>query len=219
MAHSTPDPQPAAVLAVIFDYGKVLSLPPTDADWQRLAAACGVLPVERFQQAYWRFRDGYDLNETNAFEYWNQVAVTAGRQLDKARVRQITALDNAQWTRPNLSMVELSRRLRRTGVRTAVLSNMQVDMLAALRAKFPWLDEFEARLYSCEIDVVKPHPEAYLLACRGLGCEPSHTLFLDDKQVNVDGALSAGLQAFLFDAPERQRQVEELLRARYTRGV
>jgi len=213
VAQPPAHPAPVPVHAVIFDYGKVLSLAPTEADWQQLASACGILPVERFQQAYWRFRDEYDLRAVTAFEYWNLVAATAGHRLDEATVRRITALDNGQWTRPNLSMVELARRLRRAGMRTAILSNMQVEMLAALRAKFAWLNEFEAQLYTCEIGVVKPQAEIYLLACRAVSCEPAYALFLDDKQGNIDGALNAGLQALLFDTPERQTLVESYLRA------
>ena len=203
-----------AVRGVIFDYGKVLSLPPTAADWQRLADACGIAPVERFQQLYWQFRDAYDVNVSDAFQYWNEVGAAAGRSYDRVKVIHLVALDNEQWTRPNENMVELSRRLRRAGIKTAVLSNIQWDMLAVMRAKFLWLDEFETRTYSCEHDIVKPDAEIYLLTCRNLGLDPKNVLFLDDKQVNIDGALRAGLQALLFDTPDRQPEVEGYLRAR-----
>ncbi|HEX8926742.1 MAG TPA: HAD-IA family hydrolase [Terriglobales bacterium] len=203
-----------AVLGVIFDYGKVLSLAPTAADWQRLADACDIAPVERFQQLYWQFRDAYDVNVTDAFQYWNEVGAAAGQSYDKVKVIHLIALDNNQWTRENHGMIELSRRLRRAGIKTAVLSNIQWDMLAVMRAKFAWLDEFETRTYSCEHNVVKPEAEIYLLTCRNLGLAPKNVLFLDDKQVNIDGAHRAGLQAMLFDTPDRQQEVESYLRAR-----
>ena len=203
-----------AVLGVIFDYGKVLSFAPTAADWQRLSDACGIAPVERFQHLYWQFRDAYDVNNIDAFEYWNQVGAAAGQSYDRVKVMHLVALDNNQWTRTNDSMIELSRRLRHAGIKTAVLSNIQWDMLAVMRARFDWLDEFQTRTYSCEHNIVKPEAEIYLLTCRNLGLEPKNVLFLDDKQVNIDGALRAGLQAMLFETPDRQPEVEAYLRAR-----
>lgn len=199
--------------AVIFDYGKVLSLAPTAADWQRLAAAAN-MSVDRFQEPYWGFRDDYDRATLNAFDYWSKVVAVGGGKLDLAWQKRLTELDNQQWTIQNDGMVELSRRLRQAGIKTGILSNMQFDMLAAMRAKFPWLNEFDSQIYTCEIGVVKPDAEAYLHTCHALGCAPENTLFIDDKQPNIDGAVRAGLQAIRFDSPAAQPDVEELLSTR-----
>ncbi len=194
--------------AVIFDYGKVLSLPPSDADWVALAAAAGV-PYEKFAGLYWGHRDAYDRREVNAAEYW---ALVAGRTLAENELTELIAMDDAQWTKENPEMVALSRELREAGVKTAVLSNMQADMLKVLRSKFRWLDEFGVQMYSCEVGMVKPTPELYLECTRRLGVEPKQSLFLDDKQPNIDGAEKAGLHALLFhgDRKEAEKKLEEL---------
>ena len=179
---------------MIFDYGKVLSLPPSDADWVALAAAAGV-PYDKFPGLYWGFRDAYDRRELDAAAYWSKVA---GQALPENQVTELIAMDDAQWTKENHEMVQLSRELRERGVKTAVLSNMQADMLKVLRAKFAWLAEFEVQMYSCEVGLVKPAPEIYLECTRRLGVEPGQSLFLDDKQPNIDGAEKAGLHALLF---------------------
>lgn len=179
---------------MIFDYGKVLSLPPSDTDWVALAAAAGV-PYERFSGLYWGFRDAYDRRELDASAYWSKVA---GQSLPENQVTELIAMDDAQWTKENHEMVQFSRELRERGVKTAVLSNMQADMLKVLRAKFAWLAEFEVQMYSCEVGMVKPAPEIYLECARRLGVEPGQSLFLDDKQPNIDGAVRVGLHAMLF---------------------
>jgi HAD superfamily hydrolase (TIGR01509 family) len=46
--------------------------------------------------------------------------------------------------------------------------------------------------------MVKPSPAIYQHAIEGLSVAPAEALFLDDKQVNVDGALAVGLHAELF---------------------
>jgi HAD superfamily hydrolase (TIGR01509 family) len=84
-------------------------------------------------------------------------------------------------------------------VKTAILSNMQPNMLVFMRKKFDWLGEFDVQMYSCEEGIVKPEPEIYLECCKRLGVAPANSLFLDDKEKNVDGAAKAGLQAMLFE--------------------
>lgn len=50
-------------------------------------------------------------------------------------------------------------------------------------------------VYSHEVGVAKPDPEAYALTARRLGVEPHEVLFLDDVEANVDAARAAGWHA------------------------
>jgi putative hydrolase of the HAD superfamily len=181
--------------AVIFDYGRVLSLPPSDADWEAFAAATD-LPVDTLHHRYWEFRDGYDRKEVSAADYWVKVA---GRELAENELIELVAMDDAQWTRVNDEMLHLARQLKEAGVKIAILSNMQTDMLKVMRAKFDWLPEFDVQMYSCEIGMVKPEREVYLECARRLGVEAAQSLFLDDKEKNVTGAAKAGMHALIFD--------------------
>jgi putative hydrolase of the HAD superfamily len=97
------------------------------------------------------------------------------------------------------------------GIKTAILSNMEFEMLAAMQAKFPWLSEFAVKIFSCEVRLTKPAVEIFLLTAADLRVDPDCALFLDDKQSNIDGARKAGMQAFLFDTPEKQVELEQLL--------
>lgn len=191
---------------MVFDYGTVLSFAPTEQEWQELAALAGNPPD--FQRCYWSYRDGYDRAAYGAASYWQAVA---RRPLDSATIAKLIELDNNMWTRLNPSMLALSRRLRQAEIKTAILSNMEFEMLAAMRAKFAWLNEFEAQIYSCEIRLAKPDPEIFLKIAAKLKIEPGQALFLDDKQPNLDGARQVGMQAFLFDVPEKQVELERLL--------
>jgi putative hydrolase of the HAD superfamily len=56
-------------------------------------------------------------------------------------------------------------------------------------------DLFETRFLSHELGLVKPDREIFEHVVDGLGCDPSEVLFLDDNQLNVDGARSVGLNA------------------------
>lgn len=58
-------------------------------------------------------------------------------------------------------------------------------------------DGFDETFLSFRTGLLKPDPEAYEHALDVLGSSPERTLFLDDNQVNVDGARAAGLRAEL----------------------
>jgi putative hydrolase of the HAD superfamily len=181
--------------AVIFDYGRVLSLSPSDADWAAFAVTTG-LPVEIFNHRYWEHRDLYDRKQVTSAEYWARVA---GPEVAGKKLAELIALDDAQWTKVNLAMLQRARQLKAAGVKIAILSNMQVDMLRVMRAKFDWLAEFDVQMYSCEVGLVKPDREVYLECLRRLSVQPSQALFLDDKQANVAGAEKVGIHTLLFD--------------------
>jgi putative hydrolase of the HAD superfamily len=193
--------------AVVFDYGRVLSYSPTPREWQELASTAG-RPHDEFKLDYWRYRDEYDRASCGAAAYWQAVA---RRPLDPRTLGKLIELDNQQWTRVNPDMLALARRLRKAGIKTAILSNMEFEMLAAMRAKFPWLNEFTVKMFSCEVGLIKPGVEIFLRLAAQLRVDPVCTLFLDDKPPNIDGARQAGMQAFLFDAPEKKGELERLL--------
>jgi putative hydrolase of the HAD superfamily len=154
-------------------------------------------------QRYWQFRDGYDRREVKASQYWAQVA---GHDLAENEVTELIAMDDSQWTRVNPEMLHLARRLKESGVKIAILSNMQSDMLKVMRAKFDWLSEFDVQMYSCEVGMVKPTVEVYLECARRLGVDPDACLFLDDKQPNVTGAEKAGMHALLFHGQRKEAE-------------
>ncbi|MBL0134962.1 MAG: HAD family phosphatase [Chitinophagaceae bacterium] len=59
------------------------------------------------------------------------------------------------------------------------------------------IDElFEKAYYSHEAQIRKPDAGAYQLVIDENGLEAAHTLFIDDALINVEAALSVGLQAF-----------------------
>jgi putative hydrolase of the HAD superfamily len=189
--------------AVAFDYGKVLSLPPSHEQWQTLSARFGK-PLQEFQQIYWGHREELDRGTLDNVHYWQTVGRHCGLEIGAAEAEALIEHDNQQWTNENLEMLELARDLQRAGYRTAILSNMERRMLAAMRRKLAWLDEFDVQMYSCEVGTVKPEPAIYLECCRRLGCEPRQALFLDDKKVNTEGAKKVGMHSYVFHSAEDQ---------------
>ena len=183
--------------AVAFDYGKVLSLPPSREQWLALSTRFGKPPQE-FQRIYWGHREELDRGTLDNVHYWQTVGRDCGVEIGLAEAEELIEHDNTQWTNENPEMLALARDLQRAGYRTAILSNMERRMLATMRRKLVWLDEFDVQMYSCEVGTVKPEPAIYLECCRRLGCEPPETLFLDDKKVNTEAARRLGMHSYVF---------------------
>jgi len=186
-----------AFKAVAFDYGKVLSLPPTREQWLALSTRFGKPPQE-FQRIYWGHREELDRGTLDNVHYWQAVGRDCGVAISAAVAEDLIEHDNQQWTNENPETVALARDLHRAGYRTAILSNMQDRMLATMRRKLAWLDEFDVQMYSCELGSVKPEPAIYLECCRRLGCAPPEAVFLDDKKVNTEAARRVGMHSYVF---------------------
>ena len=149
--------------AVVFDYGKVLSLPPTLEQWQKLSTRFRKT-VQELQPIYWGMnREEFDRGTLDNVAYWQKVGKDCGVEISEAEAQELIEHDNTQWTNENPEMLGLSRELRRAGYKTAIVSNMEQRMLAAMRREAEWLDEFDVQIYSAEIGTVKPEAEIYLL--------------------------------------------------------
>ncbi|HPG26833.1 MAG TPA: HAD-IA family hydrolase [Myxococcota bacterium] len=95
----------------------------------------------------------------------------------------------------------------------ACLSNTNVLHAERLWGRLGVHELFPRRFFSHEIGIVKPDPEAFAHAIQALDGAADRILFLDDNQINVDGARAAGLEA------ERARGVAEARAILVDRGV
>jgi putative hydrolase of the HAD superfamily len=195
-------PQP--VTTVIFDYGGVLSLPADRDSLRVLADRCG-LPRERFVIEYMRERLAYDRADVTLGEYWSRILGLAGRRGDPGLLEQLNRGDFQIWSRIDERVLRWSRRLRDRGLRTAVLSNMPQPLLDLMQAdpSFAWLDEFTARVFSCEERLVKPEPGIYQVLLDRIGEPAGSCVFLDDSERNLEGARAVGIKAIHFSSPDK----------------
>ncbi len=187
----------AVVSAVLFDFGMVLSGPPSPVAWQAMKETTG-LAEDAFFRAYWSLRDDYDRGTLNAISYWNAVATAAGILLSEADRLRLIALDVDLWTEMNTPMIAWVHTLHAAGVRTGILSNIGDAMAEGIRAKFDWIGNFHHAVWSHELLLRKPEPAIYAAAVKGLQLPADQILFLDDRQENIDAAIAAGLQGLVY---------------------
>jgi putative hydrolase of the HAD superfamily len=192
--------------AVVFDYGRVLSLAPSPAELQQFAALVGVSEPPFFE-IYSATRHDYDCGRADFHQHWQAFADAAGVKLRPAEVERIAEMETLMWLRVNHQTLALTREIKPCGVRIAILSNMPHDLLAYVRREFGWLDEFDVKIWSCEFGVTKPHPTIYRACLDALGCRAERTLFFDDRLNNVEAARELGMEAHIFESAEQAKAI------------
>ncbi|HWF65871.1 MAG TPA: HAD family phosphatase [Acidobacteriaceae bacterium] len=188
--------------AVVFDYGLVLSGPAVPEARARLLELTGLAP-QTFDAHYWKYRLDYDRGTLNGRTYWETIARDAGLTLTSQQVDKLIEQDVLLWASANPVMLDWVIRVRQSGMKIAILSNMGEDLLAHMRKNFRWLDDFHHLTWSCELDMIKPEAAIYLHTLEKLAVAPAETLFLDDKIENVEGARSVGMHALQFHDAQR----------------
>lgn len=88
-------------------------------------------------------------------------------------------------------MISLSDYLRQNGIKTFILSN--THPATAKIIKQPEIaGHFDGIYCSSDYHNAKPNVETFTQACSLWGINPSESMFIDDKTVNINGAKSAG---------------------------
>jgi putative hydrolase of the HAD superfamily len=198
-----------SIRSVVFDFGNVICFPVPDEKIAAAAAECG-LSVDSFLRAVWADRLAYDGGMLPR-EYWRKVAAHASTEFDDALIEKMVRHEVGFWNHFDTRVFAWIDQLRATGYTVGILSNLPHPLADALRATPGFLEHFDHVTLSCDLRLFKPQADIYLHSVRGLGVAPEETLFIDDKQENVDGARAVGMKAELFttweefvrDVPER----------------
>ena len=188
---------------VVFDYGEVISK--RTGALPDLARTLGAA-TEAFEPAYWAERDAYDRGLPDT-EYWRAVGARVGRKVDDATASRLTELDTHGWLRLDSDTVTLIDHLSAAGVPLALLSNAPSSFGRLVEGQ-SWSARFEHLMFSGDLGVAKPDGKIWAALLDRLAASPSDCVFLDDRKINVDGAIAAGLRGLLWtDAPSARARL------------
>ncbi len=99
--------------------------------------------------------------------------------------------------------------LRRSGVRTGVLSN---SWWAAMYDVPFYEQAFDTRVISGHVGMRKPEPRMFEHGVQALGVAPERIVFVDDFEENLPPAEALGMRVFLHDPAYPERTIAELER-------
>jgi putative hydrolase of the HAD superfamily len=188
---------PLLLKAVIFDYGEVLSGPQRTGDVELMASVLG-MEIAPFQAAYWQYRLAYDGAQLTPADYWRTVQA----DMSASQLQRLLEIDGHSWSDANLAMARWAARLHASGMTTAILSNMPQPVREYVNQHCTWLPQFTLRIFSCDARLTKPDAAIYRYCLDKLKLQPAETLFIDDKEANVQSARGLGMHAVHFRGVE-----------------
>ncbi|QNE17612.1 HAD-IA family hydrolase [Kribbella qitaiheensis] len=135
-----------------------------------------------------------------------------------ARWGSATPIEDAmqpwRWFEAEPVVVDLIQQLRKAGIGCHLATNQQAYRRMIMHDERHYGDWFDQTFYSCDLGVAKPDPAYFHAILDTVGKQGSSTLFIDDNERNIKGALTAGLHAELYDLSEGTDALRDLL-ARY----
>lgn len=206
-----------AVHAVVFDYGGVLTTPGRRAveSWTRAEG----IEQESFSALLREWVGGEAAEGTPLHRLeTGLLPIEEFNHLLAARLRNHHEQDPVEpegllqrlfsFMHPDEEALRLVAELRRTGLRTALLSNSWGNT-------YPWdqLDGlFEHAVVSGSVGLRKPDPRIYRLLLDRMDLLPENTVFVDDVRANVTAARGLGMHTVLHrDATHTGQALRELV--------
>ena len=197
--------RPRSIRAIIFDFGEVICPRAPREEVAPMARILRLTP-QRFLERYTQNRLDYDRGDLTSEEYWKRFALETGLALNPADLAELERGDLALWSRRDPVLLDWIQRLKVSGIRIGLVSNMFIALACELRRSAEWLRSFDALTFSSEIRFTKPHPEIYMHSLRQLGVPAAEALFLDDRPENVKGAIALGMQGLIYTNAKKLAQ-------------
>jgi putative hydrolase of the HAD superfamily len=207
------------IRAVISDFGGVLTTP-LSAGFLAYQEEAGV-SLEELGRAMQRATEAHgehplfvlERGEITEAEFVRRLEEHLDANFDLARLRHLYF----ERIEPNTPMISYLAELRERGLRTALLTNNVREWEPLWRAKLPELESiFELVVDSGFVGTRKPERRIYELTLERLGdgLRGEECLFVDDLEINCEGARELGMSAVRFDDTEQAiAELESALRA------
>lgn len=190
---------------IYFDLGKVLLDFSHDAMLAQMGQLIGLEPskVREFV-----FESGlshqYERGEIDCDQFCSSLCQAAGAECEPEEL--LKAGSDIFSLKPG--MLPLIVNLSLSGMRVGILSNTCPAHWNFIRSRYRFVSDFFLPIVlSFEIGAMKPDRKIFDAAATQAGVAPESIFFVDDLQDNVDGALSAGWDANLFESPYQLQQL------------
>lgn len=175
---------------VLFDVGGVLGTNGWDTAEREGAAARFGLDQEAFEQRHDEAVQTWESGHMTLDDYLDFVIFNVPRPFTREEFRDFMYAQS----RPAPEMIALARSIAATARHTLMTMNNESAELNALRIeRFGLGSLFTAFLTSCYIGFRKPHDGFYDRALAIANADPARTVFVDDREANLEPLRARGV--------------------------
>lgn len=196
------------IKAIIWDLEGVL-LQTKEGDVAAAFAGRLNFPVERVKGFFYGdFNDRVDIGEFTQDDFWNNIIETLG--LPQSQKEQLVEFIYEDLFIDQDLLTDISQ-YKKT-YKTGLLSNYSDCLRPMLNNRWHVDGAFDEIVISSEIGMIKPQPQIYHYILEKLGCEPNEAIFIDDREVNVQGAKEIGMHVIHFTGRQPANQeIDQIL--------
>ncbi len=183
---------------IFFDWGGVVAGDPDDGFWSQLLKGCGASDKQT-QEIYDTYMQSFMRGEITEAECWDELRLNY--DLD---IPDNVSDDFKQWRGlvKNDDIVALIHEVKASGLQVALLTNV-IEPTYNVLSEAGYYDYFDVVIASCKVGLAKPQDEIYQLALDQLNTTAQQSVFIDDRQKNLDPAARMGFTTILARNPEQ----------------
>ena len=115
--------------------------------------------------------------------------------------------------KPIKAMIPVIQDLKARGFKLYICSNASLRLPMCYQELLPEVDSFDGILFSAEEKLLKPQKEIYERLFEKFNIKPEESYFIDDLQLNIDGAAACGMKGYCFaygNVEKLQKALESL---------
>ena len=183
---------------IFFDWGGVVANDPGDDFLGQLLKNIGATD-EQIAAIFETYMKRFMRGQITEQEYWQKI-----KRNFELSIPDTISDEFMKWNGliANQAILDLISELRQNGLKVAILSNVIEPTYNVLK-KTGYYDLFNETIASCKVGSAKPEREIYQISLDKLGTTADKSLFIDDKQRNLDPASQMGFSVILAENPEQ----------------
>ena len=199
------------IKAIIFDWGGVICYPITKRLVARLKEQFNA-DERAIRKAYFKDLHDYEIGKLTDKEFWQNFCRELNIKIDENLVMDIVK-DVEQLDKEVYQLLVQLKKTKR--YKLVLLSNNIPVMVNYIRKKFD-LSVFDNLFFSNEIGMRKPHLDIFEHVLKEINSNkedktitkilPEETIFIDDKQENLDTAAQLKIKTILFQNAEQLKK-------------
>mgnify|MGYP001559716675 CR=1 FL=1 len=141
-------------------------------------------------------------------DYWNFVRKELRIEASNGEIFEL--LRNSYEV--NQEVKDYVREVKAKGLKTCICSNNFVTRIRELDEKFDFLKDFDVKVFSYEVRIMKPDKGIFEALIKQAGVKPEEILYADDDVSKLKGAIDLGINAFVYEGFEKfKKEVNTLI--------
>lgn len=183
---------------IFFDWGGVVADDPGDEFLDMLLKNLGATD-EQAREISRTYMKAFMRGQISETEYWNTLRTKYGFSIEDSISEEFMKWSGLVANEQILGLVDEAKV---KGLKTAILSNV-IEPTYNVLERAGFYARFDKVVASCKVGYAKPEKEIYQIALDQLHTTAKRSIFIDDKQRNLDPANEMGFTTILAQSPEQ----------------